>query len=67
MRFACYYYCNGSGFFNIGLNITFKPPHMEIHLPFGFARIGWLNDRYPVEDIGARDDEPFLYRSWGWK
>ena len=28
---------------NIGLHISFKHPNLELHIPFGFIRIGWTD------------------------
>ena len=61
-RFVCFYYCNGLHL-SLGLHISFEVPNIEIHLPFGFVRIGWENG--PKSEI----EHPyrFLYRAWGWQ
>jgi hypothetical protein len=33
---------------NIGFHISFQDPNIEIHLPFGFIRIGW-KEKWPLE------------------
>ena len=60
-RFVCYYYCNG-WHFSLGIHVSFEVPNIEIHLPCGFVRIGWVNG--PRTSI----EHPYrvLYRHWGW-
>lgn len=63
-RFVAYYYCNGADI-SLGVSLHFWGPNIEIHLPFGFIRIGLVSgtDFDPGKEMGNR----FLYRSWGWK
>ena len=32
--------------FSFGINLDLVSPNMEIHLPFGFLRIGWVASRH---------------------
>ncbi len=62
-RFVAYFYCNGADL-SLGISLHFAKPNMEIHLPFGFIRIGWDEERNSPcmgESLGYR----FLYRAWG--
>ena len=47
-QFIAYLFIPPHGFWhlNLGISIDFYSPNIEIHLPFGFIRIGWkiLND-----------------------
>ena len=44
MRFVAYFYfIDWNHFLNIGLHISVDQPHVEIHVPFGFFRIGWTD------------------------
>ena len=61
-KFVAYYYCNGCSL-SLGFSICFLTPNIEIHLPFGFIRIGWQDAR--VRSIGAELGHRFLYRAWG--
>jgi len=40
-KFCAYFYFVGFDCFSIGLHICFSLPNVEIHLPFGFIRIGY--------------------------
>ena len=63
-RFVAYWYCNGAHL-SLGLHIDFEYPHMEIHLPCGFIRIGWVDDSFSAADAGIACEYRFLYRSFG--
>lgn len=62
-RFVAYFYCNGADL-SLGISICFTKPNIEIHLPFGFIRIGWCD--FPVMEQ-VRHPYRFLYRTWGWQ
>jgi len=40
-RFVCYFFFVGWDCISFGLHVSFSRPNIEIHLPFGFFRIGW--------------------------
>jgi len=40
-RFACYFWFVGWDCISLGGHICLRNPNIEIHLPFGFVRIGW--------------------------
>ncbi len=44
--FVAYYYFNNAYNLSLGISIDFKEPNIEIHLPFGFIRVGW-HTTYP--------------------
>jgi len=64
-RFVAYYYCNGCCL-SLGVSICFQSPNVEIHLPFGFIRIGWSHDLPGDRGIGKQLGHKFLYRAWGY-
>lgn len=69
-RFVAYFYCNGVDL-SLGISVNFKHPNIEIHVPFGFFRLGWQYEREMVRDglgetHGAQAGHRFLYRSWGY-
>lgn len=39
-RFVCYWWFVGWWAFSLGLHIDVNSPNIEVHLPFGFVRIG---------------------------
>ncbi len=41
-RFCAYFWFNGWSNINLGLSISLYCPNIEIHIPFGFIRIGWV-------------------------
>lgn len=41
-QFVCYYFFSGWDCLSLGLHISFFQPNIEIHLPFGFVRVGWV-------------------------
>jgi len=40
-KFICYFWFVGWGCLSLGFHVCFSLPNIEIHLPFGFFRIGW--------------------------
>jgi len=64
-RFVAYYYCNGCDL-SLGISIHFSQPNIEIHLPFGFVRIGWTFGPL-MEPLGERLGNRFLYRAFGYR
>jgi len=40
-RFVCYFHHTGFNDISIGASVNFRKPNLEIHVPFGFFRIGW--------------------------
>lgn len=40
-RFVCYFYHNGWDAIQLGIHLSLLLPNLEIHVPFGFLRVGW--------------------------
>ena len=40
--FVAYFFLVGWDSISLGFNIGISQPNIEIHLPFGFIRIGWV-------------------------
>lgn len=49
-QFECYYYFVGWSSVSLGVSVCVSLPNIEIHLPFGFIRIGWRKDP-KAEDV----------------
>ena len=41
-QFVCYFWFVGWDCLSLGVHFCVLGPHLEIHLPFGFLRIGWV-------------------------
>lgn len=41
-RFVCYFYRVSWAHVNLGFHLDFKSPNVELHVPFGFFRLGWV-------------------------
>ncbi len=41
-RFVAYFYFVGWDCISLGAHVCPSLPNIEIHLPFGFVRIGWV-------------------------
>jgi hypothetical protein len=56
-KFICYWFHPKKGFYyiNLGFHIDLYSPNIEIHLPFGFIRIGWYR-MY----IAGTDGRPYI-------
>lgn len=40
-QFIAYFWFVGWDCFSLGVHVCFSQPNIEIHVPFGFIRIGW--------------------------
>ena len=60
--FKAYYHVTGWYPINLGLNIDFQSPNVEIHIPFGFIRLGW--DTIP-KGFHSEGNNKFINRSFG--
>lgn len=45
-KFVCYFYFVGWLDLSLGISVGLAQPNLEIHLPFGFIRIGWAGEEY---------------------
>ncbi len=41
-KFVMFYYFVNWYCISLGISLDFKDPNIEIHLPFGFIKIGWV-------------------------
>jgi hypothetical protein len=39
---VCYFHHTGFHHISLGFHFDFRSPNIEVHLPFGFIRIGWM-------------------------
>lgn len=46
-QFVAFFFFVGWDCFSLGLHICLSEPNIEIHLPFGFIRVGWTKHCYP--------------------
>lgn len=63
--FKAYYYVSGWYPINLGIHIDFKSPNIEIHIPFGFIRIGWEYTPRGGTVFDKWKDCKFIHRSFG--
>ena len=62
-EFIAYFHCSGLTHISLGFHFDWSKPNIEIHLPFGFIRIGWT-EAYegPIYRVKP---SALLYRSFG--
>jgi len=63
-QFVCYFHCIGIDF-SLGISICFGEPNIEIHLPFGFFRIGWVSNT-SQDKLKRRILGNLLFKTWGY-
>jgi hypothetical protein len=56
-QFVLYFWFTSWLEFSIGLHLCLAPVNFEIHLPFGFVRIGWVYSQA----------EPSNWNDIGWR
>lgn len=62
-RFCCYFYFVGWSNISLGFHISTAMPNIEIHLPFGFVRVGMCEilPRSHFDDSRTFGYEPEYY------
>jgi hypothetical protein len=40
-RFECFFNFLGWWHWSIGIHVDLRHPHIDLHVPFGFGRLGW--------------------------
>jgi hypothetical protein len=65
-KFVAYYYFVGWDCLSLGFHVCPSQPNIEIHLPFGFIRIGWLATYPGAVTVGPSDDW-FNRRTFGYQ
>ncbi len=48
-KYLCYFYFITWQHVSLGLHVHLGAPNIEIHLPFGFIRVGWQLD--PQQEV----------------
>ncbi len=58
---VAYWFHSGTSHISLGFHIDWYQPNIEIHLPFGFFRIGWstLEVPYTQEELAS-------FKSYGY-
>ena len=49
-KFVAYFFHSSFALINLGICIDIASPNIEIHLPFGFIRIGWQTYLIKTDD-----------------
>ena len=62
-RFCCHFWFVDWHCLSLGFHVSLKEPNIEIHLPFGFIRIG-LELHYP--DSVCINEGQTDWRGFGW-
>ena len=44
MRFVCFFHFVGWDCISLGAHLCLTGPHVELHIPFGFVRVGLYPD-----------------------
>lgn len=60
-RFVCLFHIVSLFDISLGINLDLKGPFLDLHLPFGFLRVGWQPPNFP----GYNDDR-IRWRRWGY-
>ena len=58
--FVAYYYFASWSFLSLGISICVTSPNIEIHLPFGFIRIGWSYTHKSDKKFGFDSAKKYL-------
>lgn len=63
--FTCHFWFAGWDCLSLGVHVCFSLPNIEIHLPFGFCRIGWEKAHRPMKWRVCRMGS-YGIRGFGW-
>jgi len=58
-KFICYYYFTGWSCISLGIHIDLSFPNFELHMPFGFFRIGYVDEDIPDEPLTEDEKRVF--------
>jgi hypothetical protein len=61
-KFVCYFYFVSWKCLSVGVSVCLKPLNVELHLPFGFIRVGW--DKLSTEPF--INQEQISWRTFGY-
>ena len=64
-RFVARWWTTGLDHLSLGVHVCLGRPNLEIHLPFGFLRLGWEIE--PACFTCANDCDPYTWSKWGNK
>ncbi len=62
-QFVCYFHFIGVENISLGISFNWRCPNVEIHLPFGFIKIGWAatyiwEENHPHRSFGKYPHYP---------
>lgn len=57
-HFVAYWHFVGWDCLSLGLHVSLVSPNMELHLPFGFIRIGWVICP-DIRELHVRPEHPY--------
>lgn len=63
-NFAGYFYFQKWSFIQIGIHLSLKPLNVELHVPFGFFRLGWIDENNFASDGWLWGKRPPLVDRW---
>jgi hypothetical protein len=64
-KLVAYFFHTGWGHFSLGFHVSLSEPNVEIHLPFGFLRLGW--ETYLIASMHQLRQPPPVFglrRNW---
>ena len=64
---VAFFYFNGWDSIQLGISLCWSQPNIEIHVPFGFFRIGWTAD-FDSEYLKRKSEKPYFLLGYenGW-
>lgn len=63
-RFVAYFYFINFSHISLGLHVCTNLPNMEVHVPFGFFRLGWVKIR-PETNERRKEEWKHNYQGFG--
>ena len=66
-HFVAYYYMISFNHISLGLHIHLSSPNIEIHLPFGFIKIGFVKTIEGLSKVKQTTPKGFICRTFGYK
>lgn len=49
--FVAYFYLTSLAYIQFGFHVSIEDPNIEIHIPFGFIRVGWIKPCNLIQEI----------------
>lgn len=63
-QFECFFNFLGWWQWSFGFHLDIRHPHIDLHVPFGYLRIGWYSEAVAIYRIHNRPARAFVLKRY---